>query len=653
MGTPAVHHTAAFDFDVLVVGAGPCGLAVAARLVRDCRAEGLDERALLARTRVLDPAGAWLRAWRSKLAVQNVRTLRSPSFVHPHPTRVLDDALRVYARAHGRERELVPLEAASVAGSVVGSEAGSEAGSALAKVAGWAAPSVALFADFCESVVDEYSLRELVLAATVVRVRPCGRGAVLKLGDGSELSARFVVLALGGVGAPRVPEWAGALISKLEALGAAESWALESDKGDKSDKDAMPRVVHVSAMRGNGAPVAGTRREKGWQKRLLIVGGGLSAAQLVLKATERVGEHWDEVVLCTRAPLVVRPFDIGTEWMSRHWEADFCDSELKFYCADPAERLKLLKVARPGGSVTPEVFAEIQAREKEQKSAPSSWWYQWLTGGGGVRPRLVRMEGYAVVGAEFESASRRIRLHLHKRSNDEGSSQGQGQGGAPQPAIATSLNLRGKQEQGGTGQGQAQTNDEGRSQGQRQGSAPQPAIATSLNPREIQGQGGEAYKRQGQNQARTQSISVSGNLNHAQIQSISGNLNSVRAEDFLVDAIWLATGQVVSVSGGLGGGDGLGGGECGGLGDRLGGGDGSGLGEEGGEKGGRSGLFETSYLFEIFESLQRHWPTEVIGGLPVLTPSLQWANDAPIFICGYLSALQVCVFFFFFFSLFL
>ncbi|KAG8468257.1 hypothetical protein KFE25_013340 [Diacronema lutheri] len=334
------------DVDVAIVGAGPCGLAVAARLVRDCRAAGLDERLLLARTRVLDPAGTWLAGWRGALAVQRVRTLRSPTFAHPHPSRAVDDALRAFARARGRESELMQLPAAG---------------------AGWAAPGARLFADFCDAALDEFALRPLVRAARVARVRREGEGAVLELDDGRELRARFVVLALGAAAAePVVPGWARTLAPAARA-----------------------HVVHVATMRAPAAtaPAAGGAR---WlagaarallaallaalgarRRRLLIVGGGLSAAQLALHAAND-GGAWGEVVLCARAPLAVRPFDIDARWMARHWRPTFDELERAFYAAGAAERAALLRAARPGGSVTPEAHNELRAR------AAARWaWPPW------------------------------------------------------------------------------------------------------------------------------------------------------------------------------------------------------------------------------------------------------------------------------------
>jgi hypothetical protein len=62
--------------EVLVIGAGPAGLACAVALHCHGRAAGLT---------VLDPSGRWLAAWHDRFRRQDIPHLRSPSVHHPHP----------------------------------------------------------------------------------------------------------------------------------------------------------------------------------------------------------------------------------------------------------------------------------------------------------------------------------------------------------------------------------------------------------------------------------------------------------------------------------------------------------------------------------------------------------------------------------------
>ena len=84
-----------------IVGAGPAALAVLLRIARSttdaCCSSSAAARELLKRTVVVDASGGFLALWRRKLASQGVRHLRSPTFVHPHASRLIDDELSKFA----------------------------------------------------------------------------------------------------------------------------------------------------------------------------------------------------------------------------------------------------------------------------------------------------------------------------------------------------------------------------------------------------------------------------------------------------------------------------------------------------------------------------------------------------------------------------
>jgi cation diffusion facilitator CzcD-associated flavoprotein CzcO len=62
--------------DIVIVGAGPAGLACAVALHCHGRADELT---------VLDPSGGWLAAWHDRFRRQDIPHLRSPAVHHPHP----------------------------------------------------------------------------------------------------------------------------------------------------------------------------------------------------------------------------------------------------------------------------------------------------------------------------------------------------------------------------------------------------------------------------------------------------------------------------------------------------------------------------------------------------------------------------------------
>ena len=91
--------------------------------------------------------------------------------------------------------------------------------------------------------------------------------------------------------------------------------------------------------------------------KILIVGGGLTSAQLALLATE---SNWcSEVTLIQRSKMNPRHFDIGNEWMGPKRGKLLED----FWCMDVNERVKKLKETRGGGTIPPEYILELAAKQ--------------------------------------------------------------------------------------------------------------------------------------------------------------------------------------------------------------------------------------------------------------------------------------------------
>ena len=437
--------------ELAVVGAGPCGLAILSRLSRDCTSTGTHElgpesaAAILRATVVIDPAGGWLAAWRRKLGSQGVAQLRSPAFVHPHPSRVIDETLRRWADAHGRRAELDAIAAADVAD--------------VPRDRPWHTPSAGAFDGFCAGLLAEHGGPVRLRAARVVDVRPLSPpadGFELRLdrGEPRTLRARRVVLAVGDGATPRLPPWweraraaapPGRLLHATELAQTHDAPPLPHppppDPGGAAAAAAVchgcaaepprwapprppaPRRLLARALRRLMAALAG---RPAWRRalallralsdrccafdaaagcalglapglrlaaaarpcgagRLVVVGGGLSAAQLAVHA---VHAGWSHVTLLVRsAALEVRPFDISAEWMARHFSCEFSPLERAFYQAEPEGRRALLAAARRGGSVTPAVARLL--RELERR--------------GGLRVALgVEADGVRWTGAEWE-----------------------------------------------------------------------------------------------------------------------------------------------------------------------------------------------------------------------------------------------------------
>jgi len=188
-------------------------------------------------------------------------------------------------------------------------------------------PSQRIFMAVVRDLVDELELVERVRPTSAVALRPCGSTAVrVECDDGTTVRADHVVLAT---------------------------------------NSAVPVAVE-----GVGARVVPELPETCPGERLVVVGGGLTAAQLVRCALSSEVE----LTMVTRRPIVERMFDVDPGWMGPKFLAGFSVLD------SPGERLAAARSARDGGSMP----------------AEDAEWLRELVASGGVELR----EGVPAVGVE-------------------------------------------------------------------------------------------------------------------------------------------------------------------------------------------------------------------------------------------------------------
>jgi cation diffusion facilitator CzcD-associated flavoprotein CzcO len=349
--------------EVLVVGAGPHALTLVAWLLdpepmprkfvdgsqpppegwREHDAE-VERRAVLARKReeeglrpplaVVDASGGWMARWDRQFATLELEHLRSHTAMHPDPVSPM--ALPAFIRRHKLEHCRVPITHIKRTREFHGP---------------FHLPSTELFRRFCKGVVERYRMDRLVVKDSVSSIVPLCRqrpddgtrettGFRVEMKSGAVRFARRVVVSVGHTNQMSVPDWcsdfmAGPASSRV--LPVRHSWELSP--------------ADTEAARG---------------KRVLIVGGGLTAAHLIVAATRK----GCSVVWITRGPLRVRQFDLEVEWMGRKrlgrlgpWMRN----------EDAGERLAIARQVRTGGSITPELHKVLNQlpRPKPGTRAPS------------------------------------------------------------------------------------------------------------------------------------------------------------------------------------------------------------------------------------------------------------------------------------------
>jgi glycine/D-amino acid oxidase-like deaminating enzyme len=284
------------DVGLLVVGAGPHALTLLTYLHHY---GGLDRHEVL----VADPRD-WMSAWRERFAAHEIPMLRSACVHHPHPDPY---ALLAFGRAAGR------------------SDFHERPGR----------PGTALFDDFCDHLIADAGLRALRREVGVRRLTPvAGRAGApdhvrAVLADGTEVTASRVVVAANPI-RPLLPAWSVAHGLRRGRPVRCRQGRVQLGHGDDVDLDR-------DTVRGS---------------RVLVVGGGLTAAQLALGAARRGAE----VVVAHRAATRLRDLDVDASWLG--------GSLRELHRVPSSVRPAVLRAARGGGTVPPREAALVRELDR-------------------------------------------------------------------------------------------------------------------------------------------------------------------------------------------------------------------------------------------------------------------------------------------------
>lgn len=183
-------------------------------------------------------------------------------------------------------------------------------------------PSCSLFHDYCECVIDRYGLRSDLIHQE--RVEDIDFGFVPGISETKQIFtvhsdqdvhyARVVVLAVGPGNPPSIPAGLG-----------------QTGQG----------CCHAMQIREFPDPSVTTKLRQKKDVNIVIVGGGLTSAQLTVMASKHGAR---KVFHLVRGRLRVKPFDVDLDWMGKFRNFE----EASFWSADTDEGKKQIRIRATG-----------------------------------------------------------------------------------------------------------------------------------------------------------------------------------------------------------------------------------------------------------------------------------------------------------------
>ncbi|CAK9436812.1 uncharacterized protein LODBEIA_P13340 [Lodderomyces beijingensis] len=374
-------------YEGIIVGGGTCGLAVAARLCEprpdSIFTEDEHQRFHWLRQRksktnilrnkpsyvsssnfhpgellVIDQTGnKFMQQWDNQFASCQIPHLRSPMFFHVDPLDI--DGMVAFAHLNKRQDEL--MEITNVVGKEFSKHQQKRLKSKLHRksdgvvdinMRNWKdyyRPSTRLFSDYCAEVVARYKLQDCVIRDSVVDVQyrliqcggeDIGMGFVVRTQSGKVFGCKFVVVASGHVGKVNFP--------------------LAPFANEAHFPHGACHTTHLFHQQVQFLDPKYFRDPQ--RKRIVIVGGGLTSAQLAHVACR--DPTVSSITLLFRSAVKIKHFDFHLDWVSKY--KNFKKSIYHNQETD-ALRYEMMIEARGGGSINPEYLKKLNKHVKDHR----------------------------------------------------------------------------------------------------------------------------------------------------------------------------------------------------------------------------------------------------------------------------------------------
>lgn len=337
------------EYDVIIIGAGMHGLATAARL-RESRSDSLTDREhdlstfsrsiIPEKMLVLDPSGEWLQGWNSRLDFLGVEYLRSPITDHPDP-------LDVHSLLSFHENES-PNDYRSLSQCFDSLQKSKSSKQKMVNERSrllYKAPKTEVFRMFCQELIKRYDLGNLVRKEKVISIssqqdltdenvnEDNDPLLCVRCDSGDCFFGKNVICAIGACNQPVIPNWCIEYLQRLPKRFLSTLCHLEHAVCNEKNC-----VLHAFDS----------------TKRLLIVGGGLSAAQMAIRAASHGAK---DVVMIVRNQIRSRWLDSSSDLtLSRYRNRHHCN----FLALSTTQRLNYLKEHSAQSTIPPDVYKDLR-----------------------------------------------------------------------------------------------------------------------------------------------------------------------------------------------------------------------------------------------------------------------------------------------------
>ncbi|EER32842.1 conserved hypothetical protein [Candida tropicalis MYA-3404] len=383
-------------FEVLVIGGGTCGLSISARLLEthpgSLFTEDEHQRFHWLKQRgnkvnlinskhsnyqykqnfsskdilILDSLGdKFMTGWNSQFDACKIPYLRSPMFFHVDPVNI--DGMVSFAHLNNRNNEL--MEITNVVGKeyskhqqkrimekkkkktkkkMNGKKENNHDSDGIVEInmrdyRDYYRPSTKLFHDYCQEIIQRYNLESRIKQDEVISIDykliqvdgesdEIGKGLIITTKNGHTYGCKSAILATGHRGDINYP-----ISPFIEEAHFPESSCHTTHLFNK-------QVSFLQDCYFNNPK----------SKRIVIIGGGLTSAQLAYVAAQ--DPTVSSITLLFRSGIKIKHFDFHLDWVTKYRNV----KKSSFYILDTdEEKIEMINNAREGGSINPEYYKKL------------------------------------------------------------------------------------------------------------------------------------------------------------------------------------------------------------------------------------------------------------------------------------------------------